>query len=291
MNEYGPTEATVWCTVHDIAATDGDHRIPIGRPIANTTAFVLDGDRRPTPVGVPGELHVGGLNVTDGYLGQDALTAERFIDVNVRGDGPERLYRTGDVVRWLSDGSLDLLGRVDYQVKIRGQRIELGEIEAVMRVHPSVREAVATVYQPEGGTAVIVGYVEGPVDETTLRHHVASQLPAVMVPSVVRVLKELPRGRTGKVDREQLPEPHLTPATLESFVAPTTEAELVLASIWEAVLGIDRVGLTDNFFDLGGDSILSIRIIARAHERGLALTPRQFFHSPTVGELARLAEG
>jgi len=301
VNEYGPTEATVWCTVHHTSAPEpaddeSDHapRVPIGRPIANMQTFILDPWLRPVPVGVPGELHVAGVGLARGYLDQPALTAERFIETDLPVAGRVRLYRTGDVARHLPDGSIDLLGRVDHQVKIRGQRIELAEIEMVLREHQKVRDAVVVASTTGSGAtagAVLVAYVEPDVDGESVRRFLAERLPAVMVPARVVTLGALPRGVNGKVDRTALPDPgHPAPRGGEGFVAPATDVERRLAEIWSGVLGVESVGVTDNFFDLGGDSILSIRIIARAHETGLAITPRQLFEHPTIAELAAIVE-
>ena len=305
VNEYGPTEATVWCTVHHAAEpargpSPGELgvRVPIGKPIANTQAYILDSLLRPVPIGVPGELHIAGLGLARGYLDHPELTAERFVYHDVAGQGSVRLYRTGDIARFLPDGSIDLLGRIDHQVKIRGQRIELSEIEMVLREHPEVGDAVAVALPRagnEGGSTsastVLVAYVESAADGALLRQFLAERVPDVMVPRVVVALEVLPRGSTGKVDRAALPDPgHIELEGDGESVAPTSDVERRLAEIWAAVLGLESVGATDNFFDLGGDSILSIRIIARAHEAGLAITPRQFFEFPTIAELASKIE-
>ncbi len=294
VNEYGPTEATVWCTVHhtEPPATGAEEpalRVPIGRPIANTQVFVLDDLGRPVPVGVPGELHVGGLGLARGYLDHAELTAERFVDHDLPGCGTVRLYRTGDVARFLPEGSLDLIGRRDHQVKIRGQRIELGEIEMVLREHPDVRDAVVVVLGDDDPVSGLVAYAATAADGSALRAYLAERLPDAMVPAVVVALPELPHGATGKIDRARLPVPAKTAAEASGgLVAPQGDVERTLAEIWQGVLGIEQVGATDNFFDLGGDSILSIRIIARAHEAGLVITPRQFFEFPTIAELAHV---
>ncbi len=296
VNEYGPTESTVWCTVHRLDPSPspaGTLRVPIGTPIANTQVYLLDGSARPVPVGVPGEIHVGGVNLARGYLGRPELTAERFIEVDVPLVGPTRLYRTGDLARYLPDGSLDLLGRADHQVKLRGQRIELGEIEMVLRQHPGVRDAVVVLdhpAEPHRSAGALGAYVEGEADIDDLRGFVAQRLPQVMIPGLWVVVGALPRGATGKIDRGSLPAFGDAPSEAGSeFVAPHGPVEQQLAAIWESVLGIEPIGATDNFFELGGDSILSIRIIARAHQAGMTISPKQFFEHPTVAGLARLA--
>ncbi len=303
VNEYGPTEATVWCASHVITPDDvrngaetASHRIPIGRPIPGTQIYLLDEQLRPVPVGVPGELCVAGAGLSRGYLGRPELTAQQFVDVELPAVGPTRVYRSGDLGRHLPDGTIDLLGRLDHQVKIRGQRIEPGEIETVLREHPAVRDAVvvagADLADGAASSPTLVAYAAAEADRDELRQHLAAHLPNVMVPAVIELLPSLPRGATGKVDRDALPEPKRRPdgAQQDVAVAPATETERLLAGIWADVLGRDAVAVTDNFFELGGDSILSIRIIARAHEAGLTISPRQFFEAPTVAELAASME-
>jgi amino acid adenylation domain-containing protein len=304
-NEYGPTEATVWCTAHQVPPPSeaGGHarwagRIPIGRPIANTQTFVLDAHDRHLPVGAPGELYVAGEGLARGYLGSPELTAERFVEKDVPGRGPTRLYRTGDVARFLPDGNLDLLGRLDHQVKIRGQRIELDEIAEVLKEHPGVRDAVVTAHVRDSDTLALVAYAEigGELDGAAeaLRNYLAEGLPDAMVPSLVVPLADLPRGATGKIDRHSLPLPSFDEAedgaSASAFEPPRGKVEETLAGIWASALGIEGVGATDDFFELGGDSILSIRVIARAAEAGLRITPRAFFDAPTVRELAAFIE-
>ena len=294
-NEYGPTEATVWCTVHhtEPPAENGPTlRIPIGRPIANTQAYILDQADRPVPVGVPGELYIGGAGLAQGYLGQPDLTAEAFPTRRIADLPPTRLYRTGDIASFGNDGTIDLLGRADHQVKIRGQRIELGEIEMVLRRHDAVRDAVVVVRDDGPGSASLAAYVE-PTDTLSaneLRTYVAGLMPDVMVPTVIIQLDHLPKGPTGKVDRGALPDPAATePIVGAEAVPPTGATQERLAEIWREVLGLETVGATDNFFELGGDSILSIRVIARAHRAGLTISPKQFFGAPTIAGLAEVA--
>ncbi len=302
VNEYGPTEGTVWCTAHRIAPGDGagadgsPGRIPIGRPIPNAEIYILDSERRPVPVGVPGELCIGGAGLAAGYLNHPELTEKHFVEAALPAVGAVRLYRTGDVGRFYPDGTIDLLGRLDHQVKIRGQRIELSEIEMVLRSHPDVREAAAVVHEPGAGSSgtsqpVIVAFVASSAEPEELRRYLAARMPEVMVPSLVAPLAELPLGATGKIDRKALPQPEFERARHSGgSEEPRSELERTLAGIWADVLGIERIGITDNFFELGGDSISSIRIIARAHEAGITLTPRQFFETPTVAELAAAVE-
>ncbi|HVR97663.1 MAG TPA: condensation domain-containing protein, partial [Thermoanaerobaculia bacterium] len=280
-NLFGPTETTIWSTAQRVEAVR--EPMPIGRPIANTQLYVLDGYGEPAPVGVPGELYIGGDGLARGYLHRGDLTAERFVP-NPFGARGERLYRTGDLARFLSDGTVEFLGRIDHQVKVRGFRIELGEIEAVLSRDPGVAQAVVVVRQ-DRLVAYVVGRATG-----GLRELAAAQLPAYMVPSAFVALETLPLTPNGKVDRRALPAPGGDrPEMGREFVAPRTAAEEVLAAIWGEVLGIDRVGVEDNFFALGGDSILTLKVIAGARDAGYHLTLRQLFKYQTVAELARAA--
>jgi amino acid adenylation domain-containing protein len=292
-NEYGPTEATVWATVHVIppAATGVvEGRVPIGQPIANMAIHVLDRRGRPTPVGVVGEVHVAGVGLAHGYLGDPASTAERFVVADPWGMGPVRLYRTGDVGRWTANGLLDLLGRMDDQVKVRGRRIEPGEVESVLAEHPAVR-SVAVVVVGEGPGARLVAHVEPEVGSDELRAFAAERLPPALVPSVVVAHHDLPRGSTGKIDRSLLADLDVPMPEGRSSRPPSGPVETALAAIWADVLGLEEVGATDDFFDLGGDSLLSIRIMARAHREGLSITPQLFFEHPTIAGLAALVDG
>jgi amino acid adenylation domain-containing protein len=288
VNEYGPTEATVWCTFHVIPppSVDDPARVPIGRPIPNARVHVLDPSGRVVPVGVPGELHVGGAGVARGYLNRPELTAAAFVERDVARRGVTRLYRTGDLARYRADGTIDLLGRMDHQVKVRGQRIELGEIESAMRDIEEIRNAAVIVRDGDAGRATLAAFVEPLVDAGRILQRLREQLPAAMVPATVVAMDRLPRGPTGKIDRLGLEKIEVAAAAPTEYVPPRTETEERLAEIWATVLGVDRVGATDDFFALGGDSIASIRIIARAHALGLEITPRQFFAAPTVAALA-----
>ncbi|HEU4538991.1 MAG TPA: amino acid adenylation domain-containing protein, partial [Polyangiaceae bacterium] len=290
LNAYGPTEATIAATIAELSALPpGD--IPIGRPVANARAYVLDAYGEEVPVGVPGELFLGGDCLARGYLRRPALTAERFVPDPFGGAG-ERLYRTGDRARRLPDGTLEFLGRDDDQVKVRGFRVELGEIEAALTATPSVREA-AVVARGEGGARGLFAYVvtdaEGP-DANELRRQLRARLPEYMVPSLA-VVDALPRSPHGKIDRRALAT-YETPAGATdspSFVAPRNEAEAALCAIWQEVLGVERVGVEDDFFALGGSSLLVIRLSVLARERlGLALSVSSIMGRPTV---AALAEG
>ncbi len=301
-NEYGPTEATVWCSVYLIPPASEEGPVPIGRPIANSRLYILDSNRRPVPIGVAGELYVGGAGVTPGYWDNPELTGQRFVPVNLDGRSVDDvLYRTGDLAKWRADGELIFLGRVDNQVKIRGFRIELGGIEARLQAFPGVEEAVVTVWeQPGAGGATdksLVAYVSGKqlrhsageIDRQ-LRAYLASALPDYMVPRLVMKLDSMPHTPNGKIDMARLPEPQIEQNTERPFVAPRTAAETILASIWSDILGLPQVGVEDGFFELGGDSLMSIQAIARARQEGLVITPRQLFREQTIARLAAVAE-
>ncbi|MFE9173487.1 non-ribosomal peptide synthase/polyketide synthase [Streptomyces kebangsaanensis] len=293
MNIYGPTEATVYATAFTCDPADPDRDPPIGRPVGGARAYVLDARMRPVPVGAPGELYLAGTGVARGYLSRPGLTASRFL-ADPFGPPGSRMYRTGDLVRWTADGDLLYLGRTDDQVKVRGFRIELGEVEAALARHPRVAAAAARVVEHDGHKR-LVGYAvprggDAPVP-ADLRAFLARTLPDHLVPAVVVELERLPLGATGKLDRRALPEPVWSAAaTTEGTRPPSTATERTLAAIWSEVLGVADVGATDNYFALGGDSILGIRIVSAARRAGLALTPRHLFQHQTVAELATAVE-
>ncbi|MFG2094577.1 non-ribosomal peptide synthase/polyketide synthase [Streptomyces sp. NPDC048612] len=284
-NVYGPTECTVDAVYGRVTGTG---RPVIGRPGRNLRAYVLDGALRPVPVGVPGELYLAGAQVARGYLGRPGLTAGRFV-ADPFGPPGTRMYRTGDRARRDGHGRLEYLGRTDEQVKIRGFRIEPGEIEAALLTDPTVADAVVVAAE-HGGRARLVAYVvpagerTPPADE--LRVRLRRTLPDYMVPAVFVPLDRIPRTSSGKTDRRALPEPPAGPDTATRYVAPRTDTETCLAGIWAEVLGVPRVGVEDNFFALGGDSILSIQIVSRARRAGLGLTSKDVFRHQTVAELA-----
>jgi amino acid adenylation domain-containing protein len=296
VNGYGPTEATVVATLYDVSADSGTGHpmteVPIGRPIRNMQAYVLDRHWNPTPVGVPGELYLGGVGLARGYLGRPELTAGKFLPNPFGGEPGARLYRTGDLARWLPDGNLEVLGRLDHQIKLRGFRVELGEIEAVLAEHPAVREAVVMVRDDGPGGKRLVAYVvpreESEVTSKQLRGFVQEKLPAHMSPAAFMLLKALPRTSTGKIDRQALPASERAgTAPEEAFVAPRDPVEDVLAGIWCEVLKVERVGVHDNFFELGGDSLLSLQVVARIRALLRVEIPlRAFFDTPTIAGLA-----
>ncbi|MFF2810183.1 amino acid adenylation domain-containing protein [Streptomyces sp. NPDC058000] len=290
-NLYGPTETTIWSTLADITGEGG---APIGRPIGNTQAYVLDTRLRPLPVGVPGELYLAGRGLARGYRGRPAVTAERFV-ANPFGGAGARMYRTGDLVRWRADGQLEFVGRVDHQVKVRGFRIELGEIESAVAGHPAVGQVTALVREDRPGDQRIVAYVvpargcEAPA-AAALRRHAATLLPEYMLPAAFVVLDALPLTPNGKVDRAALPVPDSAPST--GSREPRTAREEILCGIFAEVLGIERAGADDDFFALGGHSLLATRLTSRVRAAfGVELAVRDLFEAPTVAGLARRLDG
>ncbi|MEU6730597.1 amino acid adenylation domain-containing protein [Nonomuraea wenchangensis] len=289
-NFYGPTETTIWSTAYRVPRSPDV--MLIGGPLANTTAYVVDRELRPVPVGVPGELLLGGDGVTRGYHRRAGLTAERFVP-DPFGPPGGRLYRTGDLVRRHADGQLEYVGRLDHQVKIRGVRIEPDEIAAVLTEHPAVHRAVVTVRDDAPGGRGLVAYTTGTTDEADLRAHLRARLPDAMIPAAFVTLTDLPVLPSGKLDRAALPPPQVT-AESGGFVAPRTPMEETLAGIWAELLGRERVGVTDDFFALGGHSLLVVRLIGRIDAAfGVELPLRRCFDATTVEEqaLAVLEEG
>lgn len=280
-NLYGPTETTIWSTVSRVRAGEP---VAIGRPIGNTRCYVLDRWGQPTPPLVPGELHLGGDGVADGYVGQPELTARKFVDDPFGGRG--RLYRTGDLARYLPDGRLEYLNRIDNQVKLRGFRIELGEIEATLRRHPDVAQAVALVREDRPGDVRLVAYLVPAVTSVpataALRAHLARELPDYMVPAAFVPVTRIPLTPNGKLDRAALPAP-AGRTDPPAGPPPAGRRELAIASVWRAVLRVDRIGVDDNFFDLGGNSLLLSSVVERLRtELGVALTTLDMFRCPTV---------
>ncbi|HKQ73501.1 MAG TPA: amino acid adenylation domain-containing protein, partial [Blastocatellia bacterium] len=290
-NLYGPTEAAVDVTWWRCLRGDKRDVVPIGYPIANVQMYALDERLEPAPVGVIEELYIGGVNVGRGYLGRADMTAERFTPNPHSRRGGERVYRTGDLGRYLNDGSIEYVGRIDHQVKLHGNRIELGEIEVALSGHPGVKEAVVCVVERNGSGAQLVGYFvksgRASADVAELRASLRSKLPEYMVPTHFVELAEMPLTPNGKADRRRLPEPSTTRSELAPvFVEPQTAEERTLAEIWSQILRLDRVGVHDNFFALGGDSIRSIQVRSLAQKRGLDFTLQQLFQAPTIRELA-----
>jgi amino acid adenylation domain-containing protein len=296
VNSYGPTECTTTSTWHEVREVRPDAAsIPIGRPIANTPCYVLDRHGELVPVGVPGELHLGGPGLARGYFNRPALTAERFVPnpfaPTAWSQGGDRMYRTGDRVRWRADGALEFLGRLDEQIKLRGYRIEPGEIEVALREHPAVRSAIVAAREDAPGGRQLVAYVvpDGsppPIDEW--RRFLQRRLPDFMVPGVFVLLESLPLAPGGKVDRKALPAPtERRPWLAQAYVPPCDSTEEALAAIWIEVLGMDRVGTDDDFFALGGHSLLATQVVSRIRSTfGVELRLRVLFEAPTLGALA-----
>ena len=287
VNMYGTTETTVHASLRVIMEHDAaSPASPIGAPLAGLSFFVLDGWLRPVPVGVAGELYVAGAGVGCGYWGRAGLTGSRFVACLFGAPGT-RMYRSGDVVRWRTDGQLEYLGRADEQVKIRGYRIEPAEVAAVLAELPGVDQAVVVVREDRPGDRRLVGYVTGQIEPATARAALAARLPEFMVPAAVVGLGRLPVTVNGKLDRAALPVPEY--GDTDRYRAPATPVEELLAGIYAGVLGLDRVGVEESFFDLGGDSILSIQVVARARAAGLLCRPRDIFVQQTVAGVARVA--
>jgi amino acid adenylation domain-containing protein/non-ribosomal peptide synthase protein (TIGR01720 family) len=292
VNHYGPTESTVVATCALVGEEPLQRAPPIGRPIDNTRVYVLDRRRELLPLGAAGELCIGGEGLARGYLLRPGLTAERFTPDPFGAEPGGRLYCTGDLVRYRPDGNLEFLGRLDRQVKVRGFRVELGEIEAALAQHPSIREAAVLARADRDGERRLVAYLVASQTPSVgaLRAFLADKLPEHMIPSAFVPLAALPLTPNGKIDREVLPAPDGARPMLEvAFVAPQTESQRILAAIWSELLGVEQVGIHDNFFELGGDSISSIQVIARARQRGLAISPRQIFQHQTIASLAAAA--
>ena len=290
-NQYGPTETTIWSTGSKLEVGQG---VTIGRPFGNTETFILDTVLQPVPIGVAGELHIGGDGLARGYLKRRELTAEKFIAHPLSADPKARLYKTGDLVRYLPNGKIEFLGRIDHQVKIRGFRIELGEIEAVLRQHPRINDTVVVAREDVPGDKRVVAYVvpagEPALTTAELRTALKEKLPEYMVPSIFVTLKSLPLTPNGKVDRRALPAPteaDLTPVGM--FAAPRDAVESRLAQIWETVLGVRPIGVTDNYFDLGGHSILAVKLMHHIEEAfGKNLPIATLLQAPTIEQLAAI---
>ncbi|HEX2191399.1 MAG TPA: amino acid adenylation domain-containing protein, partial [Longimicrobiaceae bacterium] len=291
---YGPTEGTVICTAGRVDRPGEVARMTVGAPLANARVHVCDAAGRALPVGVPGELLLGGAGVAQGYLNHPELTAESFVPDPFGGEDGARLYRTGDRVRWLADGTLEFLGRTDAQVKLRGYRVEPGEVEVALLRHPAVDDAVVMLREDDPGDRRLVAYLVPPRGERApeaaeLRGWLKERVPEYMVPAAFVALAEWPLSPNGKVDRAALPAPERA-AEARGYVEPRTPVEETLARLWAETLRVERVGVHDDFFELGGDSILAIQVVARAARAGVRLRPRHFFEHPTVAELAPLAE-
>jgi acyl-coenzyme A synthetase/AMP-(fatty) acid ligase len=291
-NLYGPTETTIWSAAHRIKS--GENPILIGRPIGNTRMYILDPNGQPAPIGVSGELYIAGAGVARGYRKQTALTEARFVSDPFDPIAGRRMYRTGDLARYRRDGQIQLIGRTDHQIKLRGHRIELGEIEAVIERHPDVLQAVVAL-QGEGSGQQLIAYIKqsnSDEDAGYLRPWLQERLPEYMVPSAFTSLAEIPLTPNGKVDRKQLPKPKASTREGSAPAAPPrNRLEEQLAQIWSEILGLDRVGIRDNFFDLGGHSLLLIRVHARLRkELDSDIAVIDHFRYPTIESMASWLE-
>ena len=289
INAYGPTEATITATTYPLsAAIQHATTVPIGQPNPGVRLYILDQYQQIQPIGIPGELCIAGNGLARGYLNRPELTTERFINVELFGN-TERIYKTGDLARWLPDGNLEYLGRIDHQIKLRGFRIELGEIEAVLSQQDTISEAVVVVYERDTNQS-LAAYVtpagEAP-DISGLREVLKARLPDYMVPNSITLLDALPLTPNGKIDRKALPEPKLAST---DWQLPRNATEQQLVTVWSQILKRPDISIHDNFFDLGGDSILSIQIVARARQAGLGLAPRDVFQHQTIADLALVVQ-
>ncbi|HEX8709118.1 MAG TPA: non-ribosomal peptide synthetase, partial [Pyrinomonadaceae bacterium] len=290
INAYGPTEATVCATLTD--ELKGEEKPPIGRPIGNVRVYVLDKQQRPVPVGVVGELYIGGMGVARGYQNRAEMSAEKFIPDAYSEEGGERLYRTGDWVRYVKGGKLEYVGRIDEQVKVRGFRIELGEIEAALAAHEAVREAAVVVKEDSSGdkrlAAYVVGREPGAPTAGELRLFIKDKLPGHMIPALFVTLDEMPLTPNGKIDRRALARLKVERTEVQAnLVMPRTEAERTIAGIWQEVLQLESVGVHDNFFDLGGHSLLLIQLQGKLKEAlGPGITIIDLFEHPTIAALS-----
>ena len=294
INGYGPTENTTFTCCH-VMTRDSElgQSVPIGRPISNTTVYILDSRMGPVPVGVPGELYIGGDGLARGYLNQAELTAEKFIADPFSESASARLYKTGDEVRYRQDGTIEFLGRLDDQLKLRGFRIEPGEIETLLVQHEAVRDTAVLLHGSDADDKRLVAYViaeDAELDLADLRSHVRQHLPDYMLPSVFMILEEFPLTANGKLDRQALPVPEELPAQSDStFIPPDNELEQLLSQIWVDVLKLEQIGIHDNFFDLGGHSLLATQVVSRIRSQlNVELPLAELFDYPTVKELAEV---
>ncbi|MFZ0887838.1 MAG: amino acid adenylation domain-containing protein [Candidatus Binataceae bacterium] len=298
INGYGPTESTTFACCYSVPPQSYHERpVPIGKPIANTQVYILDGYLQPVPIGVVGELHIGGDGLARGYLNRPELTAEKFIAHPFSAEPGARLYKTGDLARYLPDGNIEFLGRIDHQVKIRGFRIELGEIEAALGLHHGVGQCVVVAREDEARDKQLMAYIvpldpHGAPGVEELRELLKQKLPEYMVPAAFVMLEKLPLTPNGKIDRKALPAPELGPeSSVAGYVAPRTPIEEALAEIWSKVLGLKQVGIRDNFFDLGGHSLLAMRLIGEIHKSlNHKLSVPAFFQNPTIEGMARVLQ-
>ncbi|NER84193.1 MAG: AMP-binding protein, partial [Leptolyngbya sp. SIO1D8] len=294
FNAYGPTESTVCATVYE--CQEAIQGIPIGRPIANSQIYLLDDEGQPVPIGVSGELHIGGVGLARGYLNRPELTAQKFISNPFNHSKfkvqSSKLYRTGDLAQYLPDGNIEFLGRIDHQVKVRGFRVELGEIEAALLQHPGISKVVVLVWEDHPDDKRIVAYLvfnqEHVSNIDQLQTFLTEKLPNYMIPSAFVVLDTIPLMPNGKVDRDTLPSPEGRPQLEETYVMPQTEAERIIAAVWQDLLKLEKVGINDNFFSMGGHSLLLVRAQTKLNEvLNKEISIIELFKYPTIKELAQ----
>lgn len=297
INGYGPTESTTFTTCYPMtSAADVGNTVFIGRPIANTTVYILDKRGQPVPAGIPGELYIGGDGLAQGYFNRPALTAEKFVPHPFAAEPGARLYRTGDLVRYLADGRIEFMGRIDEQVKIRGFRIEPGEIETTIAQHPAVQEATVVVHKDSAANKHLAAYIvlrpEREAALSALRDFLRDRLPDYMMPAWIVPLEAMPLTPNGKIDRRALPKPDLSAAAgRREFVPAATDAEMLVVDIWADVLNVERIGIYDNFFELGGHSLLAVQALSQIRSAlEIELSIRDFFNNPTVADFAALVE-
>jgi len=294
INQYGPTEAHVVSSYTIDTNATLSPLPPIGKPIDNTRLYVLSDRQKLLPVGVAGELYIGGVQVARGYLNRPELTKEKFIaDSFSKEAAGAQMYKTGDLARWLNDGNIEYLGRIDDQVKIRGYRVELGEIETVLQQHASVRQGVVLAKEDSNGNKRLAGYVasEGIFNKEEITAYLKDQLPEYMVPALWVELENLPVTANGKIDRKALPDPDASVLLSNNYIAPRNEVEEKLAAIWKELLGVEKVGVYDNFFELGGHSLMAIRVISAIRKQmNVELAIKDLFHFTTINDLSKYVE-
>ena len=288
INGYGPTENTTFSLTYRITETELTTAIPIGVPLNNRTAYILNKEQQPVPIGVSGEVYLGGDGISRGYLNRPELTEERYIKDPFSKEAGARLYKTGDLGRWRTDGNVDYLGRMDEQVKIRGYRIELGEIESILQDFESVQSGVVLAHETSEGSKRLVGYVvpEGEFNKESIMNYLRERLPDYMVPALWVELESFPLTKNGKIDRRALPDPEASELISNEYVAPRNDFETAMAEIWKDLLRAERVGINDNFFELGGDSIITIQVLSRARRKGYELKPKDIFINQTISSLS-----
>ncbi|MGY0035039.1 AMP-binding protein [Pedobacter sp. NJ-S-72] len=292
VNNYGPTENTIVATYYPLTDQDGETLPPIGKPVSNVTAYILDGSLNVSPLGVAGELCIGGVQVARGYLNLPEMTAAKFIADPF--DSGQRLYRSGDLVRWLADGNMEFLGRIDDQVKIRGYRIELGEIENVLQQYPGISNGIVLAKADHNNNKRLIGYVvpEPTYSKAAIQEWLKERLPEYMVPGLWIELEEIPLTDNGKIDRKALLAINEGESATAGYIAPRNKTEHLLAGIWQNLLGVERVGVYDNFFDLGGHSLLAMRLMAAIrNEFAVEMSVRDLFAQTTISALADYVAG